>query len=257
NSALKNVHRKLLELHDILEISEAHGSPDIKSCLLLARASTLKIPAADNRTNPSNISALSEVIGTGGISYAGSSSDMTTSPVSPRMPSAALASAATQHSAVFTHIKRKCDEVLQMPGIKLLEEYPSEEDVVGEQCHLLAAHAQHIGELVQELELLSALYQHSAAHPIYEVARGLESYFGGLITSLALKLDIIAADMHRTLYAPDVSRAVERLWEILKAQERRLVKERASLDERLAIYRDAGSEFQEIATAYSAVLTET
>ncbi|KAJ2345788.1 hypothetical protein GGF43_005134, partial [Coemansia sp. RSA 2618] len=149
----------------------------------------------------------------------------------------------------------------QEHGVKSAQEHgvmnARESDVVSAQAALLSTHAQCIGELANEAELLAALSRHAADHPILDVARGLERYFGGLIDSLSLKLQIIAAEMHHTLYSPEVLQAAGRLRGILRTREAELAKEQGVLDERLAIYRDAGSEFQEIAAAYSAVLRDT
>ncbi|KAJ2475314.1 hypothetical protein IWW56_005477, partial [Coemansia sp. RSA 2131] len=147
--------------------------------------------------------------------------------------------------------------VVQLPGLTSLAAITQESDVVSAQCVLLSTHAQCIGELASEVELLAALGCHAVDHPILDVARGLERYFGGLIDSLSLKLQIVATEMHHTLYSSDVLQAAERLCSILRSREAELAKEQSALDERLAIYRDAGSEFQDIAAAYSAVLRDT
>ncbi|KAJ2144817.1 hypothetical protein IW136_001217 [Coemansia sp. RSA 678] len=160
-------------------------------------------------------------------------------------------------SSICAHIENKHAAVVQLPGLASLAAGTQESDVVSAQCVLLSTHAQCIGELASEVELLAALGCHAADHPILEVARGLERYFGGLIDSLSLKLQIVATEMHHTLYSSEVLQAAERLCGILRSREAELAKEQSALDERLAIYRDAGCEFQDIATAYSAVLRDT
>ncbi|KAJ2438281.1 hypothetical protein GGF42_008348 [Coemansia sp. RSA 2424] len=159
--------------------------------------------------------------------------------------------------AVCSHLEQKRDSVLGIPGLSSLSAHPSELDVEAEQCRLLRAHLQLVSELVSEAELLSALCQHSKSHPIYDVACGLESYFGGLIDSLSLKLRLVSADMYQALYTPAVVHATTRLRAALDAKHASLAKEHSALSERLAIYHDAGSEFQEIASAYARVLRET
>ncbi|KAJ2781404.1 hypothetical protein H4R18_002881 [Coemansia javaensis] len=160
---------------------------------------------------------------------------------------------------VCVHIEDTQAAVAQLPGLARLATAPAPaaHAAAGEQCLLLSAQARLVGELADEAALLGALCRHAAGHPIHDVARGLERYFGGLIESLALKLQIVAAEMYRTLYAPDVLAAAERLAAALRAREAALAKEQSALDERLAIYRAAGSEFQEIARAYSAVLRDS
>ncbi|KAJ1813302.1 hypothetical protein LPJ75_003246 [Coemansia sp. RSA 2598] len=210
------------------------------------RASLLRIPAADGRSAPLSTPALSEIVActrSGEASFCSSSASPAPCPAGQK--------------ALFAHIESKHKDISCLPGIEQLNSYPSSSDVASEQCQLLLAHVDYIDALFSEHRLLSQLCQHAAANPIYEVAQGLEKYFGGLITSLSLKLEIAAAEMHQTLYSPEVSQAINRLWGILKAQEAKLTKEHAALSERLAIYRDAGAEFQEIAAAYTHVLAET
>ncbi|KAJ1864771.1 hypothetical protein LPJ73_000195 [Coemansia sp. RSA 2703] len=203
------------------------------------------MPAADKRSAPTRISLLEDVaspLPATGTSF------FTDPAISP--------SVLADYSAIFSQIETKDKEVHQIPGIELLAEYSTKQDVVDEQCQLLVAHAGYIEELINEYRLVAQITQHAAAHPVYEAAHGLESYFGGLIISLSLKLEIVAADMHNTLYTPEVARATEELWAIMQTHEQKLRKEQSALDERLAIYRSAGSEFEEIASAYSAILAE-
>ncbi|PIA16284.1 hypothetical protein COEREDRAFT_87007 [Coemansia reversa NRRL 1564] len=134
--------------------------------------------------------------------------------------------------------------------------FPKVQTVVEAQHALLNAHAQHIGALVEEAEAVAVLMQHNSRHPMHVIGRGLERYFGGLIDSLSLKQRLIAVEMYHTLYAPRVLEATERLSGILRDRQTSLAKEQGELDERLAIYRDAGGEFAEIAAAYSAVLRD-
>ncbi|KAJ2785500.1 hypothetical protein GGI15_001894 [Coemansia interrupta] len=216
---LQSARRKFLELYELLETSEMHGGLETKQ---------KRFPA---RRRPATL-AFARIL-----------------------PSAS-ASASTGHSAIFSQIEAKNNEVHQIPGIELLAEYSTKQEVVSEQCQLLVAHAGYIEELINEYRLVTQISQHAAAHPVYEAAHGLESYFGGLIISLSLKLEIVAADMHSTLYMPEVARAIEELWEIMQTHDQKLRKEQSALDERLAIYRSAGSEFEEIAAAYSAILAE-
>ncbi|KAJ1721692.1 hypothetical protein LPJ53_003819 [Coemansia erecta] len=242
---LQSARRRFLELYELLETSEVHGRPETKQALLRGRASVLTVPAADKRSAPARISALDET-----------ASPLPASDASFHTDSAFSPSASAGHSAIFSHIEAKNSEVAQIPGIELLTEYSTKQEVVSEQCQLLVAHAGYIEELIDEYRLVTQISRHAAAHPVYEAAHGLESYFGGLIISLSLKLEIVAADMHTTLYTPEVARAIEELWEIMQTHEQRLRKEQSALDERLAIYRSAGSEFEDIAAAYSAILAE-
>ncbi|KAJ2466894.1 hypothetical protein EV174_006471, partial [Coemansia sp. RSA 2320] len=138
-----------------------------------------------------------------------------------------------------------------------LPPYPSELDAGAEQSRLLHMHARLVDELIAESALLAELSRHCADHSIHDVARGLERYFAGLIDSLTLKLQLVAAEMYQALYTPEVVHAIGRLRAILDDKQAALAKEQAALAERLAIYRDAGREFQEIASAYSSVLQET
>ncbi|KAJ2843315.1 hypothetical protein GGI22_007252, partial [Coemansia erecta] len=100
---------------------------------------------------------------------------------------------------IHVHIEAKHSRVGEIPGMRHVSGQPSGADATDEQCRLLSAHAQYIGELASETELLTRLCSHAKSHPIHEAARGLESYFGGLIDSLCLKLKIIAGDMRQTL----------------------------------------------------------
>ncbi|KAJ2840924.1 hypothetical protein GGI22_008130, partial [Coemansia erecta] len=70
-------------------------------------------------------------------------------------------------------------------------------------------------------------------------------------------LKIIAGDMRQTLYSPATTKALKSLQTILKEREASLKRERSALDERLAIYAQAGSEFQDIASSYAAILKES
>lgn len=158
---------------------------------------------------------------------------------------------------ICQYIEQKRDAALAIPGRELLLSYPTDTELAREHAQLLLAHVQCVAELINEAELLTRICQHTAAHPIYQVAHGLESYFGGLIASLSLKLQLTNATMYKTLYSPKILRALEALHNIMTEKESSLQKERATLEERLAIYRDAGSEFQELASAYSAILNET
>ncbi|KAJ2885794.1 hypothetical protein IWW38_005286, partial [Coemansia aciculifera] len=63
--------------------------------------------------------------------------------------------------------------------------------------------------------------------------------------------------MYQTLYTPAVVDATARLRGILDSKHASLAKEHSALNERLAIYHDAGPEFREIASAYARVLKET
>ncbi|KAJ2162736.1 hypothetical protein GGF46_000461 [Coemansia sp. RSA 552] len=230
---LRTAHRQFLELHDLLAAAHEHGAPRIQRGLLVGQARTLLLPTGGGPLD-TGIDRLAA-------------------------PFAAHGSAApsADTSDICACIEAKQVAVAQLPGIEAVGAGPKEPDVAKSQCQLLSTHAQYIGELVSEAELLAGLCRHATDHPIYSVARGLERYFGGLIDSLSLKLQIIAAEMHQTLYSPDVLRAIESLAGILRAREASLASEQSALDERLAIYRDAGGEFQEIATAYSAVLRAT
>ncbi|KAJ2709187.1 hypothetical protein H4R19_004379 [Coemansia spiralis] len=174
-----------------------------------------------------------------------------------RLAAAPAAGAAPELDRICFHIESTQAAVAELPGIRQLPAGGHPHDVAQEQCLLLAAQAHLVDELAGEAELLVALCRHAADHPIREVARGLERYFGGLVDSLSLKLQIVAAEMYTTLYAPEVLAAASRLTGILSAREAALAKERSALDERLAIYRGAGSEFQEIALAYTAVLKDS
>ncbi|KAJ1900656.1 hypothetical protein LPJ81_003898, partial [Coemansia sp. IMI 209127] len=158
---------------------------------------------------------------------------------------------------IHLHIEAKHSQVGGIPGMRHVSGQSSGADATDEQCRLLSAHAQYIGELAGETELLASLCSHAKSHPIHEAARGLESYFGGLIDSLCLKLKIIAGDMRQTLYSPSTTKALESLQTILKEREAKLKRERSALDERLAIYAQAGSEFQDIASSYAAILKES
>ncbi|KAJ2380447.1 hypothetical protein H4S02_006683 [Coemansia sp. RSA 2611] len=224
--ALRAARRRFLELHELLAAGQSRGGPKAQRDLLVSQARALRLPETGL--------VLDTGIGRLAAHSAGSPTP----------------------GNVGICIEDKRAAVARMPGLSLLPSGPCEQDVVSAQCALLSAHAQCIGELTAEAELLAALGGHAADHPIYGVARGLERYFGGLIDSLSLKLQIIAAEMYHTLYPPEVLQAAERLRSVLCAREAELAKEQSTLDERLAIYRDAGSEFQEIASAYSAVLRD-
>ncbi|KAJ2590284.1 hypothetical protein H4R99_007157, partial [Coemansia sp. RSA 1722] len=222
------------------------GFHETRQALLLGRASLLGIPGRDGRTAPLSIDALSEIAActrSGDASFCSSSTGPEPCPA--------------DHSAIFAHIESAHKDISSTPGIQQLDSYPSSNAVVSEQCQLLLAHADYIGVLISEHQLLCQLCKHAAANPIYEVAQGLERYFGGLITSLSLKLEIAGAEMHRTLYSPEISQAAARLWDLLKSHEAKMAKEHAALSERLAIYQDAGAEFQEIAAAYTRILEES
>ncbi|KAJ2008833.1 hypothetical protein GGI04_000945 [Coemansia thaxteri] len=160
-------------------------------------------------------------------------------------------------SALCRGLELKRDAVLALPGLAQLPPYPSELDAGAEQSRLLHMHARLVDELIAESALLAELSRHCADHSIHDVARGLERYFAGLIDSLTLKLQLVAAEMYQALYTPEVVHAIGRLRAILDDKQAALAKEQAALAERLAIYRDAGREFQEIASAYSSVLQET
>ncbi|KAJ2868076.1 hypothetical protein GGH94_000344 [Coemansia aciculifera] len=228
---LRAVHRRFLELQDLLHAAERHGDPPAKRGVLLGQALALKLSPPES----------------GGGIYSADVDQI----------SASHRSSIGDIGAVCTHLEQKSDSVLGIPSLSLLPTYPSEYDIEAEQCLLLRAHSQLVAELVSEAELLSALCQHNKSHPIYDVACGLESYFGGLIDSLTLKLKLVSAEMYQALYTPAVVQATARLRAILDAKQASLAKEHAKLNERLAIYRDAGSEFQEIASAYARVLKET
>ncbi|KAJ2854154.1 hypothetical protein J3B02_002814 [Coemansia erecta] len=225
--------------------AHALGFPETKQALLLGRASLLRIPARDHSSAPLSIPALGEIT----VCTRSNETSFCSSSTSP-------APCPADHSALCAHIESKYKGISCMPGIELLNSYPSSNDVANVQCQLLLAHVDYISVLFNEYRLFFQLCKHAAANPIYEVAQGLERYFGGLITSLSLKLEIAAAEMHQTLYSPQVSQAIARLWDILKAQENKMTKEHAALSERLAIYHDAGAEFQEIAAAYTLILAE-
>ncbi|KAJ2746746.1 hypothetical protein GGI20_001076 [Coemansia sp. BCRC 34301] len=228
---LRAAHRRFLELHDLLHAAERHGDMHTRRGVLLGQAIALKYSPsdADGRAYDADLNRISasHCIGDAGAA-----------------------------DAVYRHLEQKRDNILNIPGLAVLPTYPSELDVETEQCRLLRAHLQLVSELVSEAELLSALWQHKG-HPLYNVACGLEGYFGGLIDSLTLKLELVSAEMYQALYAPAVVDAAARLRAILDGKHASLTKEHAVLSERLAIYHDAGSEFQEIASAYARVLKET
>ncbi|KAJ1663846.1 hypothetical protein IW140_004562 [Coemansia sp. RSA 1813] len=233
---LRAARRKFLELNDLLEAGEKHGTFGTKTEILLGWARTLELSAcADSTHHLLNVKV-----------------DSTTRPPVPHTESSS-----TANGEVFLHIEAKHSRVSEIPGMGRVSRHcPSDIDGADEKWRLLSTHAQYIGELAGEAELLTRLCSHAKEHPIYEAARGLESYFGGLIDSLCLKLKIIAGDMHQTLYSPSTIKALERLHAILKAKETSLKKERSALDERLSIYKDAGNEFQDIASSYAAILKE-
>ncbi|KAJ2734478.1 hypothetical protein IW152_002256 [Coemansia sp. BCRC 34962] len=228
---MRAAHRRFLELQDLLQAAERHGDLPAKEGVLLGHAFALRLAPSEpgGRIYNADIDKIS----------------------------------ACHHSdigsigAACEHLDQKSDSVRAIPGLSSLPTYPSEHDVEVEQSRLLRAHSQLVAELISEAELLSALCQHNRNHPIHDVARGLESYFGGLIDSLTLKLKLVSAEMYQALYTPAVVQATARLRAILDARQASLAKEHAKLNERLAIYRDAGSEFQEIASAYARVLKET
>ncbi|KAJ2026971.1 hypothetical protein H4S03_008454 [Coemansia sp. S3946] len=230
---LRAVHRRFLELQDLLHAAERYGDPPAKRGVLLGQALALKLSPHE--------------AGGGGRVYSADIDQISSS----------HRSDIGDVGAVCSHLEQKSDNVLDIPGLSLLPTYPSEHDIEAEQCLLLRGHSQLVAELVSEAEVLSALCQHNKSHPIYDVACGVESYFGGLIDSLTLKLKLVSAEMYQALYTPAVVQATGRLRAILDDKQARLGKEHAKLNERLAIYRDAGSEFQEIASAYARVLKES
>ncbi|ORX68625.1 hypothetical protein DL89DRAFT_181053 [Linderina pennispora] len=158
---------------------------------------------------------------------------------------------------ISMHIERKLACVQAIPGITELSGLPTPADAEHAQLDLIRAHVQYIAELTNEATLLCSLCALERSSPIYETAQALESYFGGLIHSLSLKLRIIAADMFNELYSAETVQALESLRGLLKTEEARLLKEQAVLDEQLAIYREAGEEFQEIAQSYARIVQET
>ncbi|KAI9503356.1 hypothetical protein GGI25_001792 [Coemansia spiralis] len=246
-------YRKFLELNELLEAGEKHCAFTTKRDILVGWARTLSIPGlGDDNDNGSDKDHLLNV----NISGLAVNSHLPCGSGGGVVAEEINAVGDKTSASICSHIKNKHSQVCSIPGINQLSNYPDEFDVANEKCRLLVMHAQYIGELTTEIEILASLCKHSADHPIYEAAIGLESYFGGLIDSLCLKLKIIAADMHRTLYSPSTVKALEALHAILSAKEASLVKERATLDERLAIYREAGSEFQDIAIAHSDILKE-
>ncbi|KAJ1733506.1 hypothetical protein LPJ61_001522 [Coemansia biformis] len=231
---LRAARRRFLELHALLAVGQSHGAPRIQRDLLIGQVRALELPSEPG------CAALPAV----------EAGRLAPDP-------AAAADAAPGLGRMCAHIEDTQAAVAALPGLQQLAAGPHAHDVAGEQCLLLSAQAHLIGELAGEAELLAALGRHAAGHPIHEIAHGLERYFGGLIDSLSLKLQIVAAEMYRTLYAPEVLAAAARLTAILRAREAALAKEQSALDERLAIYRDAGCEFQEIALAYTAVLKDS
>ncbi|KAJ2540484.1 hypothetical protein EV175_006227 [Coemansia sp. RSA 1933] len=229
--SLRAARRKFLELNEVLEGGEKHGALGTKADVLLGWARTLELSAgADSTQMPLNIST--SKTGEGG-SNASSAND------------------------VQLHIEAKRKQVSKIPGItRHVSDQATCINAANEQCRLLTTHAQYISELASETELLARLWLHTKDHPIYEAARGVEMYFGGLIDSLSLKLKILAGDMHQALYSPSTTEALARLRKMLATKEAGLRREKAALDERLAIYAQAGSEFQDIASAYAAILKE-
>ncbi|KAJ2690024.1 hypothetical protein IWW39_000990 [Coemansia spiralis] len=228
---MRAARRRFLELQDLLQTAERHADPPAKEGALLGHACALRLTPSEP----------------GGRIYSADIDEI----------SACHRSDIGSMRAACGHLEQKSSSVRAIPGLSLLPAYPSEHDVEVEQSRLLRAHSRLLAELISEAELLSALCQHSKRHPIHDVARGLESYFGGLIDSLALKLRLVSAEMYQALYTPAVVQATARLRALLDARQASLAKEHAKLNERLAIYRDAGSEFQEIASAYARVLKET
>ncbi|KAJ2768810.1 hypothetical protein IWQ56_002796 [Coemansia nantahalensis] len=229
--ALRAARRRFLELHALLGAGQCHGGPKIQRDLLIGHARALELPAEAGAAPLPAVETDRLAPGPGG--------------------------APPELGRICAHIEGAQAAVAGLPGIRQLTAGSHPRDAAQEQCLLLAAQAHLVDELAGEAELLAALCRHATDHPIRDVARGLERYFGGLVDSLSLKLHITAAEMHHTLYAPDVLAAAARLGAILGAREAALAKERSALDERLAIYRDAGSEFQEIALAYAAVLKDS
>ncbi|KAJ2662638.1 hypothetical protein IWW48_001696 [Coemansia sp. RSA 1200] len=226
--------RRYLELNELLEAGEKHGDSATKKEILVGWARTLEL-ATDVGCKPGLLNVDMDKIGGRPVSRADRSPDST---------------------KVQLHLEAKHTQVSGIPGMHNSSELLDSASVAREQCKLLSTHAQYISELVAEAELLESLCRHTKEHPVYEAARGLESYFGGLIDSLCLKLRITAADMHQTLYSPSTTKALKNLYARLKEKETALMRERSALDERLAIYRDAGSEFQDIASSYAAILKE-
>ncbi|KAJ2452579.1 hypothetical protein GGF42_003993 [Coemansia sp. RSA 2424] len=244
---LRAARRRFLELHDLLHAAERHGDMAARRGVLLGQAAALRLSPSDagGRVYGADIDQISASHRTG---------DDAIDQISASRRTGDDAGAA---GAVCSHLEQKRDSVLGIPGLSSLSAHPSELDVEAEQCRLLRAHLQLASELASEAELLAALCQHSKSHPIYDVACGLERYFGGLIDSLSLKLRLVSAEMYQALYTPAVVHATTRLRAALDAKHASLAKEHSALSERLAIYHDAGSEFQEIASAYARVLRET
>ncbi|KAJ2451669.1 hypothetical protein EV183_003445 [Coemansia sp. RSA 2336] len=228
--ALRTARRRFLELQELLSACQSHAGSAVCQDLLIGQARAFKLtPEA---------AVLDASVGRLPVSGAGGGG----SPVLNGFDMAIE----TKQAAVT-----RCLELAPASAST------SGRSIASAQSRLLSMHAQCIGELISEAELLAALCRHGSDHPIYAVARGLEMYFGGLIESLSLKLQIYVVEMHNVLYSPEVLQAAERLRELLSAREAQLAKEQTELNERLSIYRDAGSEFQEIAAAYAAVLRDT
>ncbi|KAJ2725733.1 hypothetical protein GGI07_001101 [Coemansia sp. Benny D115] len=177
----------------------------------------------------------------------------------PAEPPAAPAAPASELDAACAAIEASLTDVLAAAasGLHSLADCPTADALAEQRASLLLCHTRHVRELINEAALLHRLLAHSTAHPVGDVALALEAYFAGLIASLGLKLEITRAEMHHALYSPEVAAAVQRLWQLLADREQSLAREQAALDERLAIYRDAGAEFREIADAYAGVLAET
>ncbi|KAJ2801125.1 hypothetical protein H4R20_003798, partial [Coemansia guatemalensis] len=224
--ALRAARRRSLELHELLDASRKHGGRTTQQSLLVGEARALRLGEA------------------GGCDAV---VDASFGRASAASPDGSRANAA---------IEDKHEAIAQVAGAGAQHGFPTAQTVVEAQHTLLSAHAQHISALVDEAEALAVLGRHSSGHPVHTIGRGLERYFGGLIDSLSLKQQLVAAEMHYTLYAPRVLEAAERLSGILRDRQASLAKEQSELEERLAIYRDAGGEFAEIAAAYSAVLRD-
>ncbi|KAJ2646537.1 hypothetical protein IWW40_005339 [Coemansia sp. RSA 1250] len=227
--ALRTARRRFLEIQELLSACQSHTGSAACQDLLIGQARTLKLTP--------ETAVFDASIGKLPVSGACSGS--------PTLNSFDMA-IETKHAAVA-----RCLELAPASTSS------SGSSIANAQSRLLSTHAQCIVELISEAELLAALCRHSSDHSIYAVARGLEMYFGRLIESLSLKLQIYVVEMHNVLYSPEVLQAAERLRGLLSAREAQLAKEQSELNERLSIYRDAGSEFQEIAAAYAAILRDT